>query len=134
MSMRIALIVGAVALASAAAADPQQATPQQMEERARQLEESSRHARNTISVAEQIKALLEVIVAEKKMHCVNSVGNSEFCTCIANSIPTDVSFLGYISATSFTNEELHYSSLSPDERKAIDNSRAGRVKCLGILP
>jgi len=99
-------------------------TPQQLEER-------DRHLRNAIGLIDQMRVLVDQIVAEKKVHCVKSVGNLQFCTCIANESPPAVSFVGYVSATSLTNEELNYSSLSPDDRKAIDNSRAARVKCLG---
>ena len=42
-----------------------------------------------------------------------------------------VNFVGYVAATSLTDEELRYSALKPDDRKAIDNSRAARVKVLG---
>lgn len=105
-------------------------TSQQLEER-KQLEERNRHLQNAIGLLEQMEVMVDQIAAEKKVHCMKSVGNLQFCTCIANESPPAVSFVGYISATSLTNEELHYSSLSPNDRKAIDNSRAARVKCLG---
>jgi hypothetical protein len=120
-----------VALLAIFAAFPvlaQNPTPQLTPE---QLEERDRHLRNAIGLLEQIEVMADQIVAEKKVHCMKSVGNLQFCTCIANESPPAVSFVGYISATSLTNEELRYSSLSPDDRKAIDNSRAARVKCLG---
>jgi len=101
-----------------------QLTPQQLEER-------DQHARNAIGFLEQMEVMVEQIVAEEKMQCVKSVGNLKFCACIASESPPAVSFVGYVSATSLTNEELHYSALKPDDQKAIDNSRAARVKCLG---
>jgi hypothetical protein len=42
-----------------------------------------------------------------------------------------VNFVGYVAATSLSNEQLGYQALSPDDRKAIDTSRAARVKCIG---
>ncbi len=68
---------------------------------------------------------------EMRLQCLKAVGNSQFCECIANESPMSVNFVGYVAATSLTNEELHYSALKPDDRKAIDNSSAARVKCLG---
>lgn len=101
-----------------------QLTPQQLEER-------DRHLRNINGLIEQMEVMVDQITVEKKLHCMKSIGNLQFCTCIANESPPAVSFVGYISATSLTNEQLHYSFLSPADQKAIDNSRAARVKCLG---
>lgn len=120
----LALLAFFAALPALAQNPTPQLTPQQ-------LEEQNQHARNAIGLIEQMEVMVEQIVAEKKVHCMKSVGKLQFCTCIANESPPAVSFVGYISATSLTNQELHYSSLSPDDRKAIDNSRAARVKCLG---
>jgi hypothetical protein len=117
-----------LAIFAALPANAQTATPQLTPQ---QLEERDQHLRNAIGLLEQVEVMADQIVAEKKVHCMKSVGNLQFCTCIANESPPAVSFVGYISATSLTNEELHYSSQSPDDRKAIDHSRAARVKCLG---
>lgn len=120
----LAVLVFLVAFPALAQNPAPQLTPQQEEER-------KRHMQNAIGLLEQAEVMLEQITVEKKMHCMKSVGNLQFCTCIANESPPAVSFVGYISATSLTNKELHYSSLSPSDQKAIDNSRAARVKCLG---
>ena len=118
----------ALAIFSALPAFAQNATPQLTPQ---QLEERDQHARNAIGLLDQIDAMIDQITVEKKLHCIKSVGNVQLCTCIANESPPAVSFIGYVSATSLTNEELHYSSLAQEDRTAIDNSRAARVKCVG---
>jgi hypothetical protein len=124
---RLALLGFFVSLPAFAQDNPApQLTPQQKEE-------ADRHLKNAIGLIDQLKVDTEQVVVEKKVDCMNSIGNLQFCTCIANESPPFVSFQGYISATSLTKKDLRYSSLSLHDQKMVDYSRDARIKCVGLI-
>ena len=69
--------------------------------------------------------------AQIKNACMMAIGGEIFCSCIADTLPSDViSFSVYVQIASTTKDQFQYDTLSPRDRKSVDATHAARDLCL----
>ena len=120
------LIIGSplqAAAQSPASQTPPKPIPLEAQERIDQMEK-------LIDKLNGFEASVGQMIAEKKRGCVRAVGNEAFCNCIVDGIPVVMDFPQYVAILVASKDDLHYDTLSPDDKKAIDMARQSRDKCV----
>ena len=79
---------------------------------------------------DDLSASFERNVAAKKTQCMKAFGNTEFCKCIGENSPVGVTFMGYVSITAGSKQDLKYDQLSAEDKELFDLTRAARDKCV----
>jgi hypothetical protein len=109
--------------AYAAAEDTPSPMPLDTQEQAAQINRA-------LTALDNYKASINQFVADKTAECMKAIGNPDFCSCIANKSPGNISFVGYVQIVTKTKEELEYDSLTPEHKKMVDLSRTARDQCV----
>ena len=84
----------------------------------------------TITALENYKASIEQQIQSEVNQCMKAFGNPEFCNCIANNAPGNVTFTQYVQFFSYGPEDFDYKTLSPVAKKTFEGIRAARDKCV----
>lgn len=82
------------------------------------------------SLANEALVVLNRISDREKNNCIKAIGDSVFCGCITQNLPSIVSFVEYVNIVSQTKEELKYDKLPTEDKKLVDNTRKARDKCV----
>lgn len=72
---------------------------------------------------------VEVIMADRRIRCMNAVGSGAFCDCLNGALPLATDFLQYIRITTAQSEV----SLSADDRKLAEVVLAVRDQCVAAV-
>ena len=80
----------------------------------------------------ELKALKEQqkFSAEKEDHCMKAVGREKFCKCLADGLPSNISFEQYIHILVTTKSKLGYESMTPTQKTSVDKTLQLREKCI----
>jgi hypothetical protein len=95
-----------------------------------EVQEKAAAINNTLTALETLKTSLDQLTVQKTNECMKAIGNTEFCTCIANESPGSISFLGYVEILTKTKEQLQYDLLTPENKKLVDVTRTARDHCV----
>lgn len=81
---------------------------------------------------QQLKELKnqKMLASNKEQECLKPLGNSNFCKCIAETLPKEVNFEQYIHFLVAGKESLKYDAMQPEARRAFDVSLEAREKCV----
>ena len=94
-----------------------------------EMQEKIRSLEQQIQELKVLKAQQDV-GKKKTEQCLKAVGRDKFCTCIGKNLPVDVNFEQYIHTMITSKEELGYSAMLPEQKKAIDAILETRDKCV----
>lgn len=72
----------------------------------------------------------QAVGRQKAEQCLKAVGREKFCKCIGGNLPAAVTFEQYIHTVVTSKEELGYSGMNPEQKKAVDDTLAAREKCI----
>jgi hypothetical protein len=83
------------------------------------------------ALEQQLKELKELQQAggEKKSHCMKAFGREKFCSCMAENLPAAVGLEQYVHTVVTPRDGLGYEGMTPEQRKAVDQTLATRDKC-----
>lgn len=83
------------------------------------------------ALEQQLKQLKEQQQAsnEKESNCMRVFGQEKFCKCIGENLPREVGLEQYVHTVITSKEVLGYNSLTPEQKKTVDQTLASRDKC-----
>lgn len=120
--VQIIIILYSVACVASYAQDRPRPTLEHVD----QLEKFSKSLREL----EDLKSTGDALVSVKTQQCMKSIGNSKFCSCVAQEGPKTASFIDYVVITANSKEDLKYDQRSVEVKEFIMAVHKAREVCV----